>query len=86
MVDAEMTSDRMASPESSLVPVFVGERGRNITFVVESSEEMRAALGSVKRLLIHTLLSKASHRDSLFNIITFCSQVRPASDWLTVAF
>ncbi|XP_074534013.1 uncharacterized protein C11orf16 homolog [Halichoeres trimaculatus] len=36
---------------------------------------MRAALGSVKRLLIQTLLTKASHRDSLFNLMTYSGQL-----------
>ncbi|CAB1416564.1 unnamed protein product [Pleuronectes platessa] len=36
---------------------------------------MRAVLGSVKRLLIQTLLTKASLRDSLFNIVAFSDKV-----------
>ncbi|XP_034542225.1 uncharacterized protein C11orf16 homolog [Notolabrus celidotus] len=69
-----MTSIQMKPPESALVPLFLGQQRCNITFIVESSEEMRAALGSVKRLLIQTLLTKASHRDSLFNIMTYSGE------------
>ncbi|XP_049430795.1 uncharacterized protein C11orf16 homolog [Epinephelus fuscoguttatus] len=70
-----MTSRRTAACQAALLPVFVGKLRCNVTFVVESSEKMRAALGSVKRLLIQTLLMKASLRDSLFNILTFSEKV-----------
>lgn len=71
-----MTSRLQTASEAALVPLFLGKQRCNITFVVDSSENMRAALGSVKRLLIQTLLMKASLRDSLFNIMTFSGKVR----------
>lgn len=71
-----MTSGQMVTYEAALIPLLLGKQGCNITFVLESSENMRAVLGSVKHLLIQTLLNKASHRDSLFNIMSFSSKVR----------
>lgn len=62
---------RVATPQSLLV----GDRGRSVTFVVDASEDMRGILASAKRLLIGTLLRKAAFRDSLFNIVTFSTQV-----------
>ncbi|XP_023254695.1 uncharacterized protein C11orf16 homolog [Seriola lalandi dorsalis] len=70
-----MTSRQMAASEAALIPLFLGKRSCNITFVLDSSESTRAVLGSVKRLLIQTLLTKASLRDSLFNIMTFSNKV-----------
>ncbi|KAM7415123.1 hypothetical protein PAMA_019784 [Pampus argenteus] len=70
-----MTSRQTAASEAALTPLFLGKRGCNITFVVDISENLRAALESVKRLLIQTLLTKASLRDSLFNIMTFSDKV-----------
>ncbi|XP_037622473.1 uncharacterized protein C11orf16 homolog [Sebastes umbrosus] len=70
-----MTSRQTAASEAALVPPFLGKQRCNVTFVVDSSESMRAALGSVKRLLIQTLLTKASLRDSLFNIMTFSGKL-----------
>ncbi|XP_042268458.1 uncharacterized protein C11orf16 homolog [Thunnus maccoyii] len=70
-----MTSRQTAASEAALIPLFLGKRRCNITFVLDSSENMRAALESVKRLLIQTLLTKASLRDSLFNIMTFSGKV-----------
>lgn len=70
-----MTSRQMVACEAALIPLFLGKQGCNITFILESSENMRAVLGSVKHLLIQTLLTKASQRDSLFNIMTFSSKV-----------
>ncbi|KAE8296748.1 hypothetical protein D5F01_LYC05510 [Larimichthys crocea] len=70
-----MTSRQMEASEAALIPLFLGKQRCNITFVVDSSENMRAALGSVKRLLIQTLLTKASLRDSLFNIMTFSAKL-----------
>ncbi|XP_071347437.1 uncharacterized protein C11orf16 homolog [Trachinotus anak] len=70
-----MTSRQMVASEAALVPLFLGKRSCNITFVLDSSESTRAVLGSVKRLLIQTLLTKASLRDSLFNIMTFSNKV-----------
>lgn len=79
-----MTSRQMAASEAALIPLLLGKQSCNITFVLDSSESMRAVLGSVKRLLIQTLLTKASFRDSLFNIMTFSNKVRFLS--LEVAF
>ncbi|XP_008292999.1 uncharacterized protein C11orf16 homolog [Stegastes partitus] len=70
-----MTSRQTQASEAALIPLFLGKQRCNITFVLDSSDNMRAVLGSVKRLLIQTLLTKASLRDSLFNIVTFSSQV-----------
>ncbi|XP_035809510.2 uncharacterized protein C11orf16 homolog [Amphiprion ocellaris] len=70
-----MTSRPMLASEAALIPLFQGKWRCNITFVLDSSENMRAVLGSVKRLLIQTLLTKASLRDSLFNLMTFSSKV-----------
>lgn len=71
-----MTSRRSEAPEAALLPLFQGRRGCNLSFVLDSSEKMRVALEAVKRLLIQTLLTKASLRDSLFNIMTFSGKVR----------
>ncbi|GAA6215318.1 uncharacterized protein C11orf16 homolog [Lates japonicus] len=70
-----MTSRQMAASEAALIPLLLGKQSCNITFVLDSSESTRAVLGSVKRLLIQTLLTKASFRDSLFNIMTFSNKV-----------
>ncbi|KAM7002331.1 uncharacterized protein C11orf16 homolog [Tautogolabrus adspersus] len=70
-----MRSRQIEASEAALVPLFEGKQRCNITFIVESSEDMRAVLGSVKRLLIQTLLTKASHRDSLFNIMTYTGEL-----------
>ncbi len=78
-----MTLRQTAASEAALIPQFLGKQRCNITFVVESSESMKAVLGSVKRLLIQTLLTKASLRDSLFNIITFSSKVRREWPFIT---
>ncbi|KAG7473727.1 hypothetical protein MATL_G00098940 [Megalops atlanticus] len=56
-------------------PLFVGTRDRNVTFVVDTSEGMYPVLGPVKHWLVQTLLTKASLRDSLFNIISFSCKV-----------
>lgn len=71
-----MTSRKTGASEAALIPLFLGKRSCNITFVLDTSENMRAVLGSVKRLLIQTLLTKASLRDSLFNILTYSGKVR----------
>nr|XP_046250670.1 uncharacterized protein C11orf16 homolog [Scatophagus argus]XP_046250671.1 uncharacterized protein C11orf16 homolog [Scatophagus argus] len=70
-----MTSRRTAASEAALVPLLLGRQRCNITFVVDKSENMRAVLGSVKRVLIQTLLTKASLRNSLFNIVTFSGKL-----------
>ncbi|XP_061898820.1 uncharacterized protein C11orf16 homolog isoform X1 [Entelurus aequoreus] len=72
------TQSGMASGPStlaSLVPLVLGQPGSNTTFVLDRSADMSAALESVKELLVQTLVSKASHRDSLFNIVSFSGQV-----------
>ncbi|KAL7871179.1 hypothetical protein SRHO_G00086760 [Serrasalmus rhombeus] len=63
----------------SVVPVLMG-KDRNVTLVVDTSEAMTAILGSVKNLIIQTLLAKASLRNSLFNIISFSYKVTPWSN------
>lgn len=68
-------SQSTGEPHSRLLPLFLGLRYRNVSFVLDTSEDMSTALGSVKRLLIQTLLNKASLRDSLFNIIGFSYKV-----------
>ncbi|XP_060892012.1 uncharacterized protein C11orf16 homolog isoform X1 [Labrus mixtus] len=73
--NTEMKSRQMEASEAALVPLFGGKQRCNITFIVGSSEDMGAVLGSVKRLLIQTLLMKASHRDSLFNIMTYSGEL-----------
>lgn len=70
-----MTARQTVASEDALVSLFLGKQSCNITFVLDSSENMRAVLGSAKRLLIQTLLTKASLRDSLFNIMTFSGEV-----------
>lgn len=71
--------------EATLMPLLLGDRGRGITFVVDSSESATTVLGSVKWLLIQTLLRKAAFRDSLFNIVTFSGHVslvfNAVSEW-----
>ncbi|XP_044048317.1 uncharacterized protein C11orf16 homolog [Siniperca chuatsi] len=70
-----MASRQTVASEAALIPLFLGKPRCNITFVVDSSESTRAVLGSVKRLLIQTLLTRASLRDSLFNIMTYSGKV-----------
>ncbi|XP_040927283.1 uncharacterized protein C11orf16 homolog [Betta splendens] len=64
-----------SASEAALVGLFQGKRCCNVTFAVDTSDATRAVLGSVKRLLIQTLLTKASLGDSLFNMVTFSGQV-----------
>lgn len=71
-----MAFRQTVASEAALIPLFLGKQKCNVTFVVDSSESMRPVLGSVKQLLIQTLLNKALLRDSLFNIITFSGKVR----------
>lgn len=73
---APRTSRQTAASEAALTPLLLGERRCNVTFVVDRSEGTGAALGSAKRLLIRTLLAKASLRDSLFNVMAFSGEVR----------
>lgn len=58
----------------SVIPVLLG-KDRNVTYILDTSEAMAAVLGTVKNLIIQSLLTKASLRDSLFNIITFSYKV-----------
>ncbi|TWW76076.1 uncharacterized protein C11orf16 homolog [Takifugu flavidus] len=60
---------------TGLAPLVLGERGCSITFVLDTSERMKAVLGSVKRLLIQALQTKASTGDSTFNLVTFSHTV-----------
>ncbi|XP_068170050.1 uncharacterized protein C11orf16 homolog [Antennarius striatus] len=71
---AGMASWQTAS-DDALIPALLGGHGCSVTFVVDVSEGGAAVLGSAKRLLIRTLLTKASFRDSLFNILAFSSKV-----------
>lgn len=68
-----MSSPQVSSSQSVL-PLFMG-KGRNITFVLDTSDGMNAFMGPVKNLIIQTLITKASLRDSLFNIISFSYKV-----------
>uniref|UniRef100_A0A096LRH1 DUF4537 domain-containing protein n=1 Tax=Poecilia formosa TaxID=48698 RepID=A0A096LRH1_POEFO len=61
--------------EADLVQVLTGNPGCNVIYVLDVSERARAVLGSVKRLLIQTLLAKASLGDSLFNMVGFSNTV-----------
>ncbi|CAL8263820.1 unnamed protein product [Merluccius merluccius] len=65
------------APEVSLemVPVFQGNRKQNVVFLLDTSEDMRSVLGSVKHLLIQALLARSTFRESLFNIMAFSHQV-----------
>ncbi|KAM3609222.1 uncharacterized protein V6R79_011290 [Siganus canaliculatus] len=74
------TDSREMASEASLIPLFLGKQRCNITFIVDSSENRSAVLGSVKRLLIQTLLAKALLRDSLFNIMAFSGRLTCWSD------
>uniref|UniRef100_A0A096LUA3 DUF4537 domain-containing protein n=1 Tax=Poecilia formosa TaxID=48698 RepID=A0A096LUA3_POEFO len=58
-----------------MVQVLTGNPGCNVIYVLDVSERARAVLGSVKRLLIQTLLAKASLGDSLFNMVGFSNTV-----------
>lgn len=66
----------MSSGRTGLLPLVLGERGCSVTFVLDTSERMKAVLGSVKRLLIQALQTKASTGDSTFNLMTFSHTVR----------
>ncbi|TRY89695.1 hypothetical protein DNTS_032322, partial [Danionella cerebrum] len=63
-------SSHQESQSLSILPLLMGS-GINITFILECSERMNGFLGEVKNLIIQTIISKASFRDSLFNIISF---------------
>ncbi|CAL8263823.1 unnamed protein product [Merluccius merluccius] len=65
------------APEVSLemVPVFQGNRKQNVVFLLDTSEDMRSVLGSVKHLLIQALLARSTFRESLFNIMAFSHQL-----------
>lgn len=70
-----MTPGQVLASEAALLQLFLGQHSCNVTYIIDTSEDMRAALGSVKQLLIRTLMEKASRRDSLFNIVTFSGKV-----------
>lgn len=72
--DLTMSSSPQVSHSQSVLPLFMG-KGRNVTFVLDSSVGMNGFLGPVKNLIIQTLITKASLRDSLFNIISFSYKV-----------
>uniref|UniRef100_A0A8C2B7I5 Si:dkey-8l13.5 n=1 Tax=Cyprinus carpio TaxID=7962 RepID=A0A8C2B7I5_CYPCA len=73
-----MSSSPQVSHSQSVLPLFMG-KGRNVTFALDSSVGMNGFLGSVKNLIIQTLITKASLRDSLFNIISFSYKSTPWS-------
>ncbi|KAI4901657.1 hypothetical protein NFI96_012840, partial [Prochilodus magdalenae] len=74
-----MASIYQLSDRQSVIPLLMG-KDRNVTLILETSEAMTAILGTVKNLIIQTLLAKASLRNSLFNIISFSYKVTPWSD------
>lgn len=71
-----MTTDAIyqLSDSKSVNSALLG-KGRNVTYILDTSEAMAATLGTVKNLIIQSLLTKASLRNSLFNIITFSYKV-----------
>ncbi|XP_068452581.1 uncharacterized protein C11orf16 homolog [Clinocottus analis] len=69
-----MSCRRPAACDAALLALLLGGRRRNVTFVVDVSESASAALVAAKRLLIRTLLTKASLRDSLFNVVATSGQ------------
>ncbi|XP_043072861.1 uncharacterized protein C11orf16 homolog [Puntigrus tetrazona] len=73
-----MSSSPEVSRSQSVLPLLMG-KGRNVTFVLDSSVGMNGFLGPVKNLIIQTLIAKASLRDSLFNIISFSYKSTPWS-------
>ncbi|KAL4622859.1 hypothetical protein GN956_G19910 [Arapaima gigas] len=62
-------------PPCNILPLFMGLNVRNVTFLLDTSEGMCSVLGLVKGLLIHTLVAKASLRNSLFNLLSFSHKV-----------
>ncbi|CAL8357091.1 unnamed protein product [Lota lota] len=58
-----------------MVPMFKGHRKQNIVFLLDTSENMKSVLGSVKHLLIQALLARSSYRESLFNIMAFSNKL-----------
>ncbi|KAG7333289.1 hypothetical protein KOW79_003424 [Hemibagrus wyckioides] len=67
------------SDRQSVIPVLIG-KDRNVTYILDTSEAMAAVLGTVKNLIIQSLLTKASLRNSLFNIITFSYKITSLSE------
>lgn len=67
------------SDSPSVIPVLLG-KDRNVTYVLDTSEAMAAILGTVKNLIIQSLLTKASLRNSLFNIITCSYKITSLSE------
>lgn len=76
-----VTMSSQVSHSQSVLPLFMG-KSRNITFILDSSVGMNGFLGPVKNLIIQTLITKASLRDSLFNIISFSYKVN--LQWITL--
>ncbi|KAK9958889.1 hypothetical protein ABG768_010988 [Culter alburnus] len=74
----QVTMSSQVSHSQSVLPLFMG-KSRNITFILDSSVEMNGFWGPVKNLIIQTLITKASLRDSLFNIISFSYKATPWS-------
>ncbi|XP_055029889.2 uncharacterized protein C11orf16 homolog isoform X1 [Misgurnus anguillicaudatus] len=73
-----MSSNPPVLHSQSVLPLFMG-KGKNVTFVLDTCEETNAFMGPVKNLIIQTLVTKASLRDSLFNIISFSYKATPWS-------
>lgn len=71
-----MTTDTIyqLSDSQSVISALLG-KDRNVTYILDTSEAIAATLGTVKNLIIQSLLTKASLRNSLFNIITFSYKV-----------
>ncbi|XP_051512181.1 uncharacterized protein C11orf16 homolog, partial [Myxocyprinus asiaticus] len=80
-VRVTMSSSPQGFHSQSVLPLFMG-KGRNITFILDSSVGMNDFLGPVKNLIIQTLITKASLRDSLFNIISFSYKATPWSSYM----
>ncbi|MCJ8733258.1 hypothetical protein PDJAM_G00221280 [Pangasius djambal] len=72
-------SIQQLSDSQSVIPVLLG-KDRNVTYILDTSEVTAAILGTVKNLIIQSLLTKASLRNSLFNIITFSYKITSLSE------
>ncbi|KAF7699014.1 uncharacterized protein C11orf16 homolog [Silurus meridionalis] len=67
------------SDSQSVIPVLLGN-DRNITYILDTSEAMATVLGKVKNMIIQSLLTKASLRNSLFNIISISYKITSLSE------
>ncbi|KAI5623934.1 hypothetical protein C0J50_16615 [Silurus asotus] len=67
------------SDSQSFIPVLLGN-DRNITYILDTSEAMATVLGKVKNMIIQSLLTKASLRNSLFNIISISYKITSLSE------